>query len=83
MEVLYALLPPQAAPSETEGRGENEESETSFQGLLRQTIRSLSGMVDHMRNAEVKARLVKARFVAIDIPDVAAVKPLVDMTRGC
>ena len=29
-------------------------------------------MVDHMRSAEVKAI-----FVATDIPDVAAVKPLV------
>ena len=29
-------------------------------------------MVDHMRRAKVKAL-----FVAIDIPDVAAVKPLV------
>ena len=34
-------------------------------------------MVDHMRSAEVKAL-----FVAIDIPDVVAVKPLVDMTGG-
>ena len=69
MWVLYALLPPQSAPSETEGRGENKESETSLKSLPRQAIRSLRGMVDHMCSAEVKAL-----FVAIGIPDVAAVK---------